>query len=1371
MSKKDVYKELRLRGYNYSGKFKAIQSTDISGQVASIEWDGNWVTFMDNMLQVKLLQGDTRLLYVPTFISRLSIDGKKHIEMVESLGENPNVPVYASKQAGVIQSGGIEIRGLIASSIPKRKNTCIPVLEKYIFLSNMTNLKLEQAVRVNMQILLENIFTLQVKAVELIDEATPEENKTIGDTVFDVLADQPLIQPNITVLSKSELVVNNVTVEDKKLLTEVDCQLVIASRLLERPNILTLALGSLHTSGFILSRESKDLDHSTFDNDNISTITVYTTANEKLILMKPVSEYKPPRIEISALDTEFSWLPKLRSFLEKEKDILIYVDKEPFNGILGFYSCIRREPGGQNVKLLFVLDPSAPDFAVNSPFYESQLRKQLFINIYKNGQWGTYRHMLFDKSNSIEAEHCYLNSLVRGDLGSLRWMEGPISSNDVRLENPDEDIVAVYYASLNFRDVMTATGKINVDTITRERREQECVQGFEFSGRLASGKRVMGMVSNGACGSYCKGDKYLMWEVPENWSLRDAATVPVTYATVIYALVLKANIKPGDSILIHSGTGGVGQAAIEIALANGCTVYTTVGNEEKRDFIKKKFPQINDDHIFNSRDTSFEKKVMKATEGRGVDVVLNSLAEKKLLASVRCLAKGGHFLEIGKFDAGNNNPLRLILLEKSASFHGVMLDRFMNLDCYFRRELVAVMTKYLSDGRIQPLNSTIFQMDQAEKAFRFMISGKHTGKVMIEIRKEEKINIAHNSTPVLYPCIPRYYCDGKKTYIICGGLGGFGLELADWLVLRRCRNLVLTSRNGIKTGYQAYRISIWRSYGCTVSIFTDDITTESGCESLIKKASYLGPVHGIFNLAVVLQDGIFTNQTEDMFKTSFGPKARAAKHLDKVTRKYCPELRDFVMFSSVSCGRGNPGQTNYGMANSIMERICEKRKTDCLPGLAIQWGAIGEVGLVADMQDESIEIEIGGTLQQKIASCLEAMDFFLRQNESAVVSSTVVAEKRSELVSDDMVGAVASVLGMKDIKTISMQATLAELGLDSMMTVEIKQTLERNFEVFLTPQDIKSMTFARLHKIQDERESSSSSVTKERALTGYEMILSRLSDQKKIDIPIMSLEGKASNKSISDSVILIPGIVGIIGELEPLYKQLEGELYGVQFCNKNQKDTIEDIASIYLEIVEEKLIKSSPFKIVAYSFGALVALQLVHELEKRGYQGTLICIDSSQDYLKSLANMLEAESDDKTQVSLISYIMAIFLPADVVAKSWNSLLNCKNIEERWALAESIAAPVIIPLSKEFIISLYKRQKAIVSWTPTFKLESKIVLCRAKLSNVKLKDKDYGLEKISQYPVIVQEFDGNHVTMLKNPDLANQINETFWIDDTSTHEKY
>ncbi|CAG9770336.1 unnamed protein product [Ceutorhynchus assimilis] len=1372
LDSKDIYKELRLRGYNYKGKFRSLKSCDNSCQVAEVTWDGNWITFIDNLLQIKILQEDTRMLYVPTSIQKLFIDAKRHLEYVKThTEENPCLPIHISKPTGIIRSGGIEIKGLNASSIARRKYLGTPVLEKYMFMPDIAELKTEQAIRINMQILLENLYSIKVKAVELIDDATMKGVSPLGEIVHDVLADQPLIQPDITILSKEELSIKHVKVEDKKLLTEVDCSLVVASKILQRPNILQLVFGSIKENGFVLSREPLDFDVASVNNGSQCIVTVFTTEKEQLVFFKKKIDFKAPKvIKISSEDKDFKWLPKLKDSLETNPDVLVYSQGEPLNGILGLVACIRREPGGQNLKLVFLPDGSCPPFDPTDPFYKQQLEKNLAINIFKDSTWGTYRHLLLEQTKEIQADHCYLNSLQRGDLTSLKWIEGPLH-NDSQL-GVEKMLVSIYYAALNFRDVMTASGRINVDSITRDRREQECVQGFEFSGRTPDGRRVMGMVTNGACATLLDADPYLLMNVPDSWSLEEAATVPVVYQTCIYALINRGRLKRGDSVLVHSGTGGIGQAAISLALHIGCTVYTTVGTQEKRAFLKKRFPQLTDKNISSSRDINFEKHIFNVTNGRGVDVVLNSLAEEKLFASVRCLARGGRFVEIGKYDLANDNTLNLLLISKDASFHGVMLDSLFAETPAIKASLVDHLNEAIRCGAIRPLNRTTFKMNQAEEAFRFMGTGKHTGKVLIQIRKEEKENIVTPSV-VKFMGLPRYFCDSEKTYIICGGLGGFGLELADWLTLRGCRKLILTSRNGIKTGYQAYRINIWRTYGCKIEISTEDITTYEGCSNLVKTANQLGPVHAIFNLAVVLRDSILQNQTEDDFKISFGPKAYATEHLDKVSRKHCPELRDFVIFSSVSCGRGNAGQSNYGMANSVMERIIEKRQTEGLPALAIEWGAVGDVGLVAEMQNEAIEMEIGGTLQQRISNCLQVMDIFLRQQEAAIVSSIVVAEKRAGAAgADNIVDAVANILGIQDLKAISLQATLAEAGMDSMNAVEIKQTLEREYEVFLTAQDIKSMTFARLIEIQSEKVAEAQAgVKKGRPLMGMDMILRLLGDEKTANMPVVSIHGKASESA--PTVVIFPGIEGTITVLEPLYKNLVADLVGLQYPNSSQRDSIKDMAKECLPFIEERLSRSKPFNIICYSFGGTVALEAVALLEQKGYLGTVICIDSSPDYLQALTRVLEVESDDKFQVSLICHLMSLQISYEIISKHVESLLKLNSFEERIKLAQQIvgnSTPHSPEHQRDCAISIYKRIKAVVDWSPDFKLKSKVILFKPVLTSIEIPDEDYGLSKFCENPVEVRVFEGNHASVLDNVEVALAANELFDVTETAEENK-
>jgi fatty acid synthase len=331
----------------------------------------------------------------------------------------------------------------------------------------------------------------------------------------------------------------------------------------------------------------------------------------------------------------------------------------------------------------------------------------------------------------------------------------------------------------------------------------------------------------------------------------------------------------------------------------------------------------------------------------------------------------------------------------------------------------------------------------------------------------------------------------------------------------------------------------------------------------------LGPVGGIFNLAVVLKDGILENQNEATFRESFGPKALATKHLDEISRKMCPELEQFVVFSSVSCGRGNAGQTNYGMANSIMERIVERRAKDGLPGKAIQWGAIGEVGLIANMQESNVELEIGGTLQQRISSCLQVMDALLATNEP-IVSSIVVAEKRYDNKgSKNILETIMRVMGIRDVKSISMDSTLSELGMDSLMGVEIHQLLERDFDCVLTTEEMRSITLSELQKkvrASAESDISQGSQNDHRKEQSYmELILNDFENSiNNIDV-IVPLNDNSKDKSTK--VLIVPGIEGKTGSTWfKLANKLCYPTYALQLIKTSHLKGFEEVYDAIIEV-------------------------------------------------------------------------------------------------------------------------------------------------------------------------------------------------------------
>jgi fatty acid synthase len=403
---------------------------------------------------------------------------------------------------------------------------------------------------------------------------------------------------------------------------------------------------------------------------------------------------------------------------------------------------------------------------------------------------------------------------------------------------------------------------------------------------------------------------------------------------------------------------------------------------------------IPEDHIFSSRDIQFEYKIMSITKGKGVNLVLNSLTGEKFDASFRCVSDDGRFVEIGKYDLQMNKQLGMFAFLRNISFMGVTADRPLYLMPNMSEKFFNWLHENCNNGCIKPINRTVFKPTEAEHAFRYMTTGKHIGKIVFKMREEENKKTAlkeFNPTIKLNATLKTYF-NPEKVYIITGGLGGFGLELCQWMLFNGAKKIVLTSRTGIKSNYQRVILNRLEALGqkyeflkTEIIVSTHDSNTIEGSEQLLKEANKLGPIGGIFHLALVLSDTLLENQTIETFRETCESKINTFVNLDKLTRNSYPDLEYFVGFSSVSCGKGNAGQTNYGYANSVCERICEMRRRDGFHGLAIQWGPIGDVGVIAE--SESM-IKFTGILKQRILHCLEVLDKFLQYPE-AILSSVV----------------------------------------------------------------------------------------------------------------------------------------------------------------------------------------------------------------------------------------------------------------------------------------------------------------------------------------------------------------------------------------------
>lgn len=558
----DIYKELRLRGYEYTGLFRGVSESDNYGNTGKLKWNNNWITFIDTMLQFSILGKNVKQLLLPTRIQRMVINPKQHLEFLAKQPEDEkHIPVHMYRDINVIQCGGIELRGLKASLAPRRQQAqAAPKLEKYMFVPYENNQLLTedvvkariQCVTVLLQTLMENSSNaLKLKIAEITDEKPAET--LLAPMIINILESEPMVSVDYTAVTTGPIDAYvtafeslGVKVAQKNAhTTQVDqnIHLVVARDLLNRKlfNVLENSITSLKPGGMILLEEMNGkLDIGAIKEYDLELIAQQTSGSNIYLLLRKSVAFSSNSIVVNISETTYDWVEPLKDALKESEnnDTKIYLvcQNEEVTGMMGMMTCVMREPAGHNIRSIFIQDKKSPKFSLNTPFFANQLKKDLICNVLKNEAWGTYRHFVLDTATDtgkLQVEHAYINATTRGDLSSFKWIEGPLSH--YKCDNPKEELCSVYYAPLNFRDIMLASGKLPPDALPGDLAGQDCILGLEFSGRNSQGKRVMGMVAARSMATSVVANKGFMWEVPEKWSLEEASTVPVAYGTVSFS--------------------------------------------------------------------------------------------------------------------------------------------------------------------------------------------------------------------------------------------------------------------------------------------------------------------------------------------------------------------------------------------------------------------------------------------------------------------------------------------------------------------------------------------------------------------------------------------------------------------------------------------------------------------------------------------------------------------------------------------------------------------------------------------------------------------------------------------------------------------
>ncbi len=644
----------------------------------------------------------------------------------------------------------------------------------------------------------------------------------------------------------------------------------------------------------------------------------------------------------------------------------------------------------------------------------------------------------------------------------------------------DEVEIQVQAAGVNFRDVLNALGMLQAYLEQMGLTDATAIPfGGECAGTIVArgeavtdlqvGDEVVAAFALGSLASYVRVKASFVVPKPKFLSFTEAATIPSTFLTAYYGLHYLAKIKAGDRVLIHAAAGGVGQAAVQLAQQVGAEVFATA-SPPKWDTLKSQGIE----HIFNSRTLAFAHEILAQTEGQGVDVVLNSLNGDFMAKSLELLAAGGRFVEIGKIGVWDTEQVR----QKRADITYFIFD-LLDLAQQQPGLITAMLTQLMqafTQGRLKPLPATVFPIEESVSAFRYMAGAKHIGKVVISLPS------------------PSVSIRSDATYLITGGWGALGLQVAQWMTQQGAKHLILTGRSE-PSSQAAAVINRLEQAGTQVRTVKTDVANPSAVNRLLasqRRKKTEPPLRGIIHAAGVLDDGILLKQSWQRFDAVMQPKVAGTWNLHAATQD-C-SLDFFVCFSSMVACLGSFGQGNYGAANSFMDTLMHYRRCLGLPGLSINWGPWAETGMASALEeqwkaqgimplppDEGLKIleqllaqdvtQIGVLLvnwEQFLAKFPHKSPFFgllkpiaqeteiepnLFPRQQPKVLQTLASlspQAQKSQLGEYLQAQIARVLGFNSAESIDSQQDFADYGLDSLMAVEFKNNLQADLGISLT---------------------------------------------------------------------------------------------------------------------------------------------------------------------------------------------------------------------------------------------------------------------------------------------------------------------------------
>ncbi|KAK1754268.1 polyketide synthase [Echria macrotheca] len=673
-----------------------------------------------------------------------------------------------------------------------------------------------------------------------------------------------------------------------------------------------------------------------------------------------------------------------------------------------------------------------------------------------------------------------------GVLDTIHFVDDAAAEEPVDADSIEIEVKAI---GLNFRDSLAAKGQLPFEDAGIEASGLVTAVGSGVTG-FRVGDRVAALTRS-AFATRTRTKAASAFKLPADISFESAATLPLAYATAYHSLVEVGRLADGETVLIHSASGAVGQAAICIAQMIGAEVFASVGNSEKKELLMSEYG-LPEDHVFYSRNTSFSAGVLQATSGQGVDVILNSLTGDSLRESWSCLSKFGRFIEIGRHEQGSKARLEMSHVDNNASFISVDILALLAERPKVLKRLIADVGQLVKYGKIRPVTPvTTFPISEVDTALKTHQAGKFFGKLVVVPNATDIVKAAPSKKT-------KALLRADATYILIGGTGGLGRSMARWMVSKGAKNIVLISRSASVAGKVKELVDEAAAAGANIVVKRCNVVNRAEVDELVAGLQDLPPVRGVVHGTMVLRDVLFEKMTWAEYIEVIAGKVQGGWNFHHALAS--SPLDFFVAISSAAGAVGNRGQAAYSAANCFLNALVQHRLARGLPASSLDLTAVSDSGYLAEDLEKAAEVArnlgsdsiceaevlalLGAAINGKLGqTCnnhtitgmritatmrpfwtedakFKAMRIAAEEaaakdaSLNAVVSfnaalkAAKTQEEAEDVVCRGLVDKISSVL-MLDLEDMDITRSLSHYHLDSLVAIEIRNFITREFEANL----------------------------------------------------------------------------------------------------------------------------------------------------------------------------------------------------------------------------------------------------------------------------------------------------------------------------------